>query len=128
MDTADPNFDPEAYLANQRLLDAQKKPPAASQLGGKGPVGAAATVVPQVAPPPFVPEQTPAMLPMQQGLQMPAGKGSGKGPSQMQIPQQMQVGPGNLNGAGMMPQGSNRPMDLQALIQGLLSSGLLGGL
>jgi len=64
---------------------------------------------------------------------MPAGKGSGKGPSQMQMPMaaqaapMAQAGPGNLNGAdATMPQ--KRSMDLQALIQSLMSSGLLGGL
>lgn len=86
---------------------------------------------------PFTPEQTPPMLPPQAGLpmqgdaQMPATKGSGKGPSQMQTPMQAQVpqaGPDNLNGSNTMPQGSNRPMDLQALISGLMQSGLLGGL
>lgn len=76
--------------------------------------------------PAFVPEQAPPMLPMQGGMpQMTAGKGSGKGPMQMQQPMQAQAGPGNLNGAdATMPQ----PMDLQALIQSLMASGLLGGL
>ena len=75
--------------------------------------------------PPFAPEPTPPMLPMQSG--MPATKGSGKGPSQMQQPMQAQAGPGNLNGAdATMPQ--NNFVDLQALIQSLMASGLLGGL
>lgn len=64
MDTADPDFDPEAYLANQRLLDARKGTPAATPMGGKGPVNAAATAIPQ-----FTPEQAPQMLPMQALIQ-----------------------------------------------------------
>jgi hypothetical protein len=61
------------------------------------------------------PVSAPAMLPMQPGLQMPAGKGTAQGPMAQQL--QMQASPN-----------AGKPMDLQALIQSLMSSGLLSGL
>ncbi len=70
---------------------------------------------------PFMPEQAPPMLPMQGSTQMPATKGSGQGPMSMQQPMQAPM-------QGQQPMGQVKPMDLQALIQSLMASGLLGGL
>jgi hypothetical protein len=77
-----------------------------------------------LTPQPFAPMGTPPMLPMQAGMsgQMPATKGAGKGPMSQQMPTQASpmMGPQTA--------GAGKPTDLNTLIQGLMSSGLLGGL
>lgn len=84
------------------------------------PPAAAPTAFQQSLQQPFVPEQPPPMLPMQTGMQgqMPATKGAGKGPMSQQMPAQALPG---------MP-AAGKPTDINAMIQQLMSSGLLGGL
>jgi hypothetical protein len=92
-------------------------------------VPAAPTAFQQSLSQPFVPEQAPAMLPMQQGMpqgQMPATKGAGKGPMGQQMP--MQVQPSMMQPQGAQGAATGRPVDIQSMIAQLMQSGLLGGL
>ena len=104
--------DPEGFAAWQAQRAAAAQPSTAAP--------GAPTAFQQSLQQPFVPEQAPAMLPMQAGMpsQMPASKGSSGGPMAQQMP--MQASPTGAN--------TGKPVDINAMIQQLMSSGLLGGL